>query len=230
MNESKKVGNYVIAIDGPCATGKSTISKELAKVLNITYIDTGAMYRAVGLYFYQKNIELNEKNVNDNINDIHIDIYYESGIMKIMLNNVDVSDKIRENVISKMASDVSKYPLVREKLVDMQRKMGQNKAVVLDGRDIGTVVFPNADIKIYLTASADVRALRRQKDLVKKGEVIDIEKVKKELEQRDYNDTHRKYSPLKKADDAIEIDNSNMSQDEALKYVLTLIKEKIGNV
>lgn len=221
---------YVIAIDGPSATGKGVLAKNVASKLGITYIDTGAMYRAVGLYFYEKGLELNETNIKNNIDNINIDIYYENSEMKILLNNRDVSEQIRTNVISMMASDVSKFTIVREKLVEMQRKMGSSKSVVLEGRDIGTVVFPNADIKFYLTASVEERARRRQRDLEKKGEIIDIETVKSELETRDYNDMNREVSPLKKADDAILVDTTSLSIQDTVDKVISLIEERVKGI
>lgn len=223
--------NYVIAIDGPCATGKSTLAKKIAKALNITYVDTGAMYRAVGLYFLNNNIELNEQNIQKNLDSIDIDIYYiEKSVMKITLNGKDVTDLIRTSQVSKYASEVSKYQKVREKLVSMQQRLGQNKSIVLEGRDIGTVVFPNADIKLYLTASYDVRAKRRQKDLIQKNENLDLEEIKKQLKQRDYNDMNRKYSPLRKAKDAITIDTTNLSKDDELEVVLDVITKKLNKI
>lgn len=227
-NDTKKIKNYIIAIDGPCATGKSSLAKQIARALNITYIDTGAMYRAAGLYFYQRNIELNEENIKKYIDDIDVDIFYVNDVMKVTLNDNDVSDVIRSSIISKYASDVSKYRLIREKLVSLQRKMGKNKSVVLDGRDIGTVVFPNANLKIYLSATDEIRAKRRQKDLEKKGEIMSFEEVMEDMKQRDYNDTHRAESPLRKADDAILVDTTNLSKKETTEYILSIINERKG--
>lgn len=223
--------NYVVAIDGPCATGKSTLAKQIAKRLNITYIDTGAMYRAVGLYYITNNIELNQENINKYINDINIDITYDRNQnMHVFLNNVDVSDNIRTSQVSKYASEVSKFLEVREKLVKIQQDMSQSKSVVLEGRDIATVVFPNADVKLYLTASYDVRAKRRQLDLKAKNEILDIDVIKEQLKQRDYNDMNRKYSPLRKAEDAIVLDTSELTKEQEIDSAIKIINQKIKSI
>ncbi|MCX8074616.1 MAG: (d)CMP kinase [Clostridia bacterium] len=204
------------------------LAKRLAERLNISYIDTGAMYRAAGLYFYQNNIELNEENVKKYIDNINIDIYYINNDMKTLLNGEDVSIKIRENEISKMASAIGVYSIVRSKLVDLQRKMSYSKSVIMDGRDIGTVVFPNADVKIFLTASTEQRAIRRQKDIVKKeGKLIDLKTLEEELDQRDCNDMSRSCSPLKMADDAVLLDTTSISIEEMIDEAYKIVKERI---
>ena len=204
--------NYKIAIDGPSGTGKSTTAKILAKDLSFIYIDTGAMYRAVGLYCYKNNIDIdNEKEVVRNLDNININIFYKDGNQEIELNNEIVSNEIRENHISKYASVVSQYKEVRERLVALQQHLASKNSVIMDGRDIGTVVLPDANLKIYLVASNDVRAERRYKELKEKGQEVDLEKIKEELIERDYRDSNRENSPLRKADDAIELDNSNMT-------------------
>ena len=223
--------NYVVAIDGPCATGKSTLAKQIAKRLNITYIDTGAMYRAVGLYYITNNIELSQESIDKNIDKIDIDIIYDGNKnMNVFLNGKNVTENIRTSQVSRYASDVSKYLSVREKLVKIQQEMGNNKSVVLEGRDIATVVFPNADVKLYLTASYDVRAKRRQLDLKEKNEILSIDEIKKQLEQRDYNDMHRKYSPLRKATDAIVLDTSKLTKEEEIDSAIKIIKQKLGSM
>ncbi len=220
---------YIIAIDGACAVGKSVIAKELGKKLNIIYIDTGSMYRACSLYFIKNNIDITEDNVNKYINEINVDIEYDKqNNIEVYLNKENVTLKIRENEVSSVTSQVAKYKIVREKFVNIQRKMAENKSVVLDGRDIGTVVFPNADLKIYLVASIDIRAKRRKKDLEEKGEFLSIEQIKTELEKRDLQDTTRIESPLKKADDAIVIDDTDKTINEVVDEIIDLLKKKIG--
>ena len=220
---------YKIAIDGPSGTGKSTTAKALAKKLSFIYIDTGAMYRAVGLYCFRNNIDMNdEKTIIKNLDKIDIDIFYNNGLQEIKLNGEIVSDAIRENNISKYASVVSAYKNVREKMVSIQKSLAKKNSVIMDGRDIGTVVLPDADLKIYLVASEDVRAERRYKELIEKGQDVSLEKIKEELAERDYRDMHRENSPLKKADDAIEVDSSNMNVEEVVNKVYELFTEKVG--
>ncbi len=221
--------NYKIAIDGPSGTGKSTTAKLLAKELSFIYIDTGAMYRAVGLYCYRNNIDIdNEEQVKSILNNIDINIFYKEGNQEIELNNEIVSKEIRENHISNYASVVSQYKDVREKLVNIQQNMAKKNSVIMDGRDIGTVVLPDADLKIYLVASDEVRAERRYKELIEKGQDVKLEDILKELKERDYRDSHRENSPLKKADDAVELDNSNLSREETVKKILELFNKKVG--
>lgn len=225
MEKSNK--KYIIAIDGCAATGKSVLAKGIAERLNILYIDTGAMYRAAGLYFLEKNLEFNDENIKDNIDNIDIRLEYENKITKVFLNAVDVTDKIRTSAVSMAASDVSKFLPVREKLVELQRKMAESSNVVLEGRDIGTVVFPNANLKIFLVATPDIRAIRRQRDLAKKGEIKDIDTIREDLLKRDLQDSTRKESPLKKAEDAIEIDTTDLTNDETVTMVIEFLKERV---
>ena len=222
--------NYKIAIDGPSGTGKSTTAKILAKDLSFIYIDTGAMYRAVGLYCYRNNIDINnEEEVVKNLDNIKINIFYKDGNQEIELNGEIVSKEIRENQISKCASVVSQYKDVRARLVALQKELASKNSVIMDGRDIGTVVLPDADLKIYLVASNDVRAERRYKELIEKGQDVDLEKIKEELIERDFRDTNRENSPLKQADDAILLDNSNMTIEEVVEKVKQLFNERVGN-
>lgn len=225
MEKSNK--KYIIAIDGCAATGKSVLAKGIAERLNILYIDTGAMYRAAGLYFLEKKLEFNDENIKDNIDNIDIRLEYENKITKVFLNDVDVTDKIRTSAVSMAASDVSKFLPVREKLVELQRKMAESSNVVLEGRDIGTVVFPNATLKIFLVATPDIRAIRRQRDLAKKGEIKDIDTIREDLLKRDLQDSTRKESPLKKAEDAIEIDTTDLTNDETVTMVIEFLKERV---
>lgn len=223
--------NYKIAIDGPSGTGKSTAAKRLAKRLSFIYIDTGAMYRAVGLYCFRNNIDINdEKAVCDSLKDINIRIYYDNGNQEVELNNEVVSAAIRENEISFYASCVSKYKDVRKKLVELQRELASKNSVIMDGRDIGTVVLPDADVKIFLTASVGVRALRRYKELVSKGKNVDLETISKEMEERDYQDTHRSVDPLKAADDAILLDSTNLNEQEVEDEIYNIFVKKVGYI
>lgn len=208
-----------IAIDGPSGSGKSTLAKEVAKRLNITYVDTGAMYRA--LAYKVKNLNLQTEDEIKCILSL-TDINYKDGI--IYLDGVDVSEFIRSEEISKAASDISKIEFVREYLVNKQREISEKIPVVMEGRDIGTVVLKNAKFKFFLTATLDARANRRYKQLLEKGEKVDFSEVKKDLEKRDYQDSNREHSPLKKADDAILIDNSNLSFEENVNLILEAVK------
>ncbi|MGL4988702.1 MAG: (d)CMP kinase [Cetobacterium sp.] len=217
--------NYIIALDGPAGSGKSTIAKIIAKNFGLTYLDTGAMYRMVALYMLENNINfLNEKDVEDSLDNIKVDIIED----KFILNNEDVSIKIRTPEVTKIVSPVSAIKAVRTKLVDLQREISNGKKVILDGRDIGTVVFPNADLKVFLIASADERAKRRVKDYSSKGIIETFENVLKDILERDHTDSTRKESPLKKADDAIEVDTSFMNIEESVKAISDLIDIKIG--
>ncbi len=218
---------FVIAIDGGAATGKSVLAKGIAKKLNILYIDTGAMYRATAYYFISKNIEMTEENIKANLDLIEIKLKYINGETIVFLNNEDITDKIRTEEISMGASNVSKNKYVREKLVELQRQMAGDENVVLEGRDVTTVVFPDATLKIFLTASIDIRALRRKRDLEKKGREVNIEDVKEALIKRDLQDSTRKESPLKKAEDAVEIDTTDLTNDLTVNRVIELLKERI---
>ena len=221
--------NYKIAIDGPSGTGKSTTAKILAKKLSFIYIDTGAMYRAVGLYCYRNGIDINDEDgVVKALDDININIFYKDGNQEIELNGEIVSKDIRENHISKCASVVSQYKEVRRRLVALQQELASKNSVIMDGRDIGTVVLPNAELKIFLIASDEVRAERRCKELAEKGQTVEYEKVLAELKERDTRDSSRANSPLKQADDAILLDNSNMTIDEVVLKIYELFNEKVG--
>ena len=215
--------NISVAIDGPSAAGKSTIAKMVAKKENFIYIDTGAMYRCVAYYCLTQKIDLNdEKAVEQAIEHIQIRLTPDN---KVYLNDEDVSNQIRQDQVSLGASCVSKYQAVRSFLVDEQRKMAKAGNVLLDGRDIGTVVLPNADLKIYQIASVETRAKRRYLENLERGLDADLETIKKEIEERDYQDTHREISPLKKAEDAIELDTSSLTLEEVVEQVLTLIQK-----
>lgn len=217
--------NFIIAIDGPAGSGKSTIAKLLSQKFNLTYLDTGAMYRMVALYFLDNNINFNDiKKIKEILPLIEIDII--DG--KFLLNGKDVSLDIRTPRVTEKVSFAAKIKEVREKLVTLQRKISYGKNVVLDGRDIGTVVFPNADLKIFLIASPEERARRRVKDYAEKGIQEDYNEVLKSIKERDYIDSHRAESPLKKAKDAIELDSSSMEIEETVKILGKYIEEKQG--
>ncbi|MDU5460376.1 (d)CMP kinase [Anaerococcus vaginalis] len=207
------MSNFIIALDGPSGSGKSTIANILAKKLKISYLNTGSMYRAVTLFFLENNIKKSDKIDIDLLRKINIDIKGD----KVFLNEKDVSEKIRNKEVTENVSWVSSIFLVRKYLVDMQRKISQNKSIILDGRDIGTVVFPNAKYKFFLVASSEVRAKRRyEQNEIDKS----LEEIQKDIEKRDYLDSHREISPLKKVEDAIEIDSSNLTIDETIEEII----------
>lgn len=213
-----------IAIDGPSAAGKSTIAKILAKKLNYAHLDTGAMYRCVGYAAACQQIDMeNEQQLAQMLE--HLDIHFDAE-GSVYLNQQNVSQKIRTNDISMAASIVSAFPKVRSCLVAKQQEIAKNKGYILDGRDIGTVVLPDAELKIYMVASVKARAQRRYKEYLEKGIPADYDEIYRDIEQRDYQDSHREASPLKRADDAIEIDTSNLSVDEVVNTILTMIKNK----
>lgn len=213
-----------IAIDGPAGAGKSTIAKLIAKEKGFIYLDTGAMYRALAVYALKNGVDpLDEKAVDKLILGVNMDIKYIDGVQHIIVCGEDVTSKIRENHVSKAASDISAHPSVRIKLVELQREFAKNHDVVLDGRDIGTFVLPDTPYKFYLTASEEVRAMRRVKDLAERGQTVEFNTVLEEIKQRDYNDSHRQFAPLRQADDAVFIDSSEMSIDEVKDFILSKI-------
>jgi cytidylate kinase len=217
-----------IAIDGPSGAGKSTMAKLVSQKLGIMYLDTGAMYRALALKAIRQNIDTNDsEKVSELLSDFNISIKYENGSQKVILNGEDVSDKIRTDEVSMGASNVSAIPAVRKRLVELQQKMASNTSVVMDGRDIGTHVLPNADVKIFLTASVAQRALRRYNEQKDKGILKkSLEEIEKEIEIRDYNDSHRAASPLKQADDAVLLGTSNYTIEESVEKILEIIRSK----
>ena len=217
----------IVAIDGPAASGKSTAAKKIAQELNMLYIDTGAMYRAVALYAFEQNVALdNLLAMNILLDNIKLDYKTVEGAEQIYLNGKNVTSKIRTQEITKLSSEIATIKIVRTKMVELQRLLSKNHHdVILDGRDIGTVVFPNADVKLFLVASIDVRAKRRLAELEKKGVKTDFESVRIDLEWRDKNDSKRAESPLVKAEDAIEIDTSNLTLEAQVKKMLKIIEK-----
>ncbi len=212
-----------IAIDGPSGSGKSTIAKIVSKKLGFTYIDTGAMFRAIALFMIENRIiPTDVESVVKNLPGVEIEIRYEDGIQHILLNQKDVSEIIRREDVGNGASAVGKIPEVRTRLLEMQRELAKSRNVIMDGRDIGSVVLPDADLKIYLTASAEVRAKRRYLELKNKGVECDFFRIRTEIEQRDYQDMHREIAPLKQCDDAVLIDSSGMTLDEVVERIIRL--------
>lgn len=217
-----------IAIDGPAGAGKSTIARMLAGQLNYIYVDTGAMYRAMALYMIEQKVDVADMQaVTDACEDIVIDIQYRNGAQQVILNGRNVNDYIRTEEVSQMSSRISALPVVREKLLYLQRSLAEASDVIMDGRDIGTHVLPNADVKIYLTASSHVRALRRYKELTEKGEDCILENIEQEITERDQRDMNRAIAPLRQAEDAVRVDTSDMNIDEVVSYLNQLIRQYI---
>lgn len=218
------------ALDGPGGAGKSTIAKAVAKSLGYVYVDTGALYRSIGLYCTRNGIDPgNASEVELVLGDISVELCYDNGEQKVVLNGEDVSKLIRTNEISMAASAVSAIPKVREFLLDLQRDIAAKNNIIMDGRDIGTVILPNAQVKIFMTASAEVRASRRHKELLEKGQDISYEKVLEDINQRDYNDSHRATAPLKQAEDAVLLDTSEMNIEQAVEEVVRIIEKKTAD-
>ncbi len=219
-----------IAIDGPSGAGKSSAAKALAKKLGYLYIDTGALYRAIGLYAIRQNV-VDMKNadlVAPLLADIDVSLRFVEGEQRVYLNGEDVSGLIRTQPVAQAASDVSAHPVVRTFLLDLQRKMAAEHDVLMDGRDIGTVILPQAQVKFFLTANASARARRRTLELQAKGIAADFDTVLREIEQRDANDSSRATAPLKAAEDAVLVDNSDMDEAQTVDYMCRIIKEKLG--
>ena len=220
--------SYAIAIDGPSGAGKSTIAKRVAKELSFIYVDTGAMYRAMALYVLEQNIDPQDQaKVAAACPDIDVTILYEDGVQQVLLNGKNVSAEIRQEIVGNTASKISVIKEVREKLVALQRQLAAKENVVMDGRDIGTTILPNAEVKIYLTASADTRARRRALEYEQKGEMFNLDQIRKDIIERDERDMNREVSPLKQADDAVLVDSSEMGIDDVVNAILNVYKEKV---
>lgn len=221
-----KTPNIIIAIDGFSSCGKSTMAKALAKRLNVVFVDSGAMYRAVALYFLQHDVDFQYSDqVVAALQDIQIDFVPDPERTIIHLNGEDVSEEIRSMSVSNKVSEVSAIKEVREAMVRLQQELGAKRSIIMDGRDIGTTVFPHADLKIFMTADPDVRAQRRFDELTAKGQQISMQEVKENLAHRDHIDSTREESPLRQAEDAVVLNNSNLNQEEQLEFVLDLVRQ-----
>lgn len=217
--------SYNIAIDGPAGAGKSTIAKAVAKKLQIIYVDTGAMYRAMALYMIREKVDPTDAAaISAKCRDADITIAYEGNEQVVYLNSENVNPYLRTEEVGNMASTTSVQPEVRKKLVELQQMLAAKTDCIMDGRDIGTCVLPNAQVKIYLTASSEVRARRRYDELTAKGETCDLAKIKADIEDRDYRDMHREHSPLKQAEDAILVDTSDMTIEEVIEHIMSLCR------
>lgn len=220
---------YSIAIDGPAGAGKSTIAKTIAKKLGFVYVDTGAMYRAIALYFLRKGVDGNDaQTIEKMCPDIHVTLEYQDGEQQVLLNGENVSSFIRTEEVSAMASLTSAQPAVRAALLQLQRDMAKSADILMDGRDIGTHVLPNADLKIYLTASVSVRAKRRYQEMIEKGVSCELSEIEQDIKERDHQDMTREIAPLKKAEDAYLLDSSDLSIEEVVDAVITAFHEKTG--
>ena len=218
---------YNIAIDGPAGAGKSTIARLAAGQLGFIYVDTGAMYRAMALYFLRRGANLaDEEAVGAACKDIHVEIRYEAGEQQVLLNGENVTGQIRTDQVGNAASAISKYPAVRAALLELQRSLARTNSVIMDGRDIGTLVLPDADLKIYLTASTAVRAMRRYKEFLEKGVDCTLESVEQDVIRRDEQDMNRTTAPLKQAEDAVYLDASDMNISQVVEKILSLARER----
>ncbi|MEG0693682.1 MAG: (d)CMP kinase [Oscillospiraceae bacterium] len=218
-----------IAIDGPAGAGKSTIAKRAANQLGYIYVDTGALYRAIGYYMSTHGkTTTSDCEVTPELKNVKVELRFIDGAQRVFLNDEDVSEKIRTPQMSMHASNVSAIPSVRAFLFNLQRDIAKSNNIIMDGRDIGTVVLPNADVKIFLTASSTARAKRRYDEHIQKGETVDFGKLLEEIELRDYNDSHREIAPLKKAEDAILIDTTEINLEDSIQLVINTITKKIG--
>lgn len=219
--------SFNVAIDGPAGAGKSTVAKAVAAERNYIYVDTGAMYRAMALYFLREGTDKSDETaVSQACKNVEVTISYEDGVQQVLLNGENVSSLIRTEEVGNMASATSGYLSVREKLVELQKNLARRADVVMDGRDIGTCVLPDADVKVYLTASSLVRAKRRYKELLDKGVDCDLSEIERDIIDRDYRDMHREHSPLVQAEDAVYLDSSDMTLKEVVDSILNMIDKK----
>lgn len=216
-----------VAIDGPAGAGKSTIAKMAAKRLNYIYVDTGALYRTLGYGAHTGGVDIhNEAELESYLENSRVELKFIDGEQRVLLNGEDVSDKIRTPQMGTAASEISAIPRVREYLLDMQRALARTNNVIMDGRDIGTVVLPNAEVKIFLTASPECRAKRRLEDFRQKGENVDFDEVLRLIVERDYQDSHREIAPLKAAEDSVIVDTSDLSMEQSVEKIISTIEEK----
>lgn len=217
-----------VAVDGPAGAGKSTVSRQAAKQLGYIYVDTGALYRTIGVNALRKGVDTKDKAaVAATLADVSVDLVFENGEQKVLLFGEDVSTEIRTPAASMAASDVSAVPEVRAYLFDLQRDIATRSNCLMDGRDIGTVVLPDAQVKIFLTASPEERANRRCKELIAKGQQVNYEDVLAEINERDYNDSHREIAPLRPAEDSVLLDTTDISQQEVVERIINIVKEKV---
>ncbi len=236
LSPGPKAGKIIIAIDGYSSCGKSTMAKAIAKKMGYRYIDSGAMYRAVTLFVQQHGLSLDdlasmtEDQLEKMLDHIHISFHLnpETGLSEVYLNEINVEKKIRDLKVSDWVSPVSAIPAIRHRMVALQQSYGKIKGIVMDGRDIGTQVFPHAELKIFMTAKNETRAKRRFDEFSQKGFMVTMDEVIRNIEERDYTDTHRAESPLRKADDAIVLDNSSISEQQQLDFAMNLIHEIVG--
>ena len=220
--------SFSIAIDGPAAAGKSTVAKQVAKILNCVYIDTGAMYRAITWYALSKGVDpKDEEKVTALLPEIDLSLHMDG---KVVVNDQDITKEIRTTEVADNVSYIASYKKIRLHLVELQRKISKNVSVVMDGRDIGSYVLPHADVKIFQVASVETRAVRRYKENLEKGINCSIEEIEENLRKRDYIDSHREFAPLKKAEDSFVLDTSNMTIDEAVNAIIKIVKNKLGEV
>lgn len=220
--------SFSIAIDGPAAAGKSTVAKQVAKILNCVYIDTGAMYRAITWYALSKGVDpKDEEKVTALLPEIDLSLHLDG---KVIVNDQDITKEIRTTEVADNVSYIASYKKIRLHLVELQRKMSKNVSVVMDGRDIGSYVLPHADVKIFQVASVETRAVRRYKENLEKGINCSIEEIEENLRKRDYIDSHREFAPLKMAEDSFVLDTSNMTIDDAVNAIIKIVKNKLGEV
>lgn len=216
---------YNVAIDGPAGAGKSTIAKRVAKEMGFIYVDTGAMYRALAVYFIKMGLQPNEtEKIAQSCKNAEVTLQYENGMQQVYLNGGNVTDQLRTEAVGNMASITSAIPEVRAQLLELQREMARTNDVVMDGRDIGTNILPNADVKVYLTASVETRARRRYLELLEKGQTCDFTEIARDIEDRDARDMSREIAPLRQAEDAVLVDSSDMSIDEVTEAIKALCK------
>ena len=216
---------YNVAIDGPAGAGKSTIAKWVAEKKGYIYVDTGAMYRGLAIHFLDRGIKAEETDkVIEACKDVEVQICYENGTQQVYLNGVNITGRLRDEAVGRMTSQCSVIPRVREKLLDLQREIARTQDVIMDGRDIGTCVLPNADVKIYLTASVETRARRRFDELTAKGESCDFDEIARDIKERDERDMNRETAPLKKAEDAVLVDSSDMTIEEVVQRISQLCR------
>ena len=222
---------FNVAVDGPAGAGKSTVAKAVAAKRNFIYVDTGAMYRAMALYFLRQGTDpKDEAAITAGCREVAVTLGYEGGAQQVYLNGENVTGQIRTEEVGMMASQTSAYGPVREKLTQLQKELARTSDVIMDGRDIGTCVLPQADVKVYLTASVSVRAKRRYQELLEKGAACSLPEIEKEIEERDYRDMHREHSPLKQAEDAYYLDSSDMTLEQVVNAIIELIDGKRGAV